>query len=139
MDWSRLSVPIGVRHHRLVRPVPRLSDVRLGAEVEDVRPVRRVLELADEVVDRRAVGQVGEVDLEPVAEVPDVVQRAARRRAHERVHVRAELDERIGQMRAHEAVGAGDEHSAAAVDVAEVGAKLGLLACCPDGVGRHGA
>ena len=33
--------------------------------------------------------------LEPVAEVADVVERAARRRAHERVHVRAELDERV--------------------------------------------
>ena len=31
-----------VRHHRLVGPVPRLADVRLGAEVEDVRPVGRV-------------------------------------------------------------------------------------------------
>ena len=32
------------------------------------------------------------MDLEPVAEVPDVVQRAARRGAHERVDVRAEVD-----------------------------------------------
>ena len=30
-----------VRHHRLVRPVPRLADVRLRAEVEDVGLVRR--------------------------------------------------------------------------------------------------
>ena len=131
--------PDRVRHHRLVRTVPRLSDVRLGTEVEEVRPIRRVLELTDEVVDRRPVGQVGEMDLEAVAEVPDVVQRAARRRAHERVHVRAELDERIGQVRPHEAVGAGDERGAAAVNVAEVGAKLVPFACCPDGVGRHGA
>ena len=29
-----------VRHHRLVRPVPRLADVRLRAEVEDVRACR---------------------------------------------------------------------------------------------------
>ena len=31
-----------VRHHRLVGPVPRLADVRLCAEVEDVRLVGRV-------------------------------------------------------------------------------------------------
>ena len=36
------------------------------------------------------------------------------------MHVRAELDEGIGQVRAHEAVRAGDEDRAAAVDVAEV-------------------
>ena len=31
-----------VRHHRLVRAVPRLADVRLRAEMEDVRLVGRV-------------------------------------------------------------------------------------------------
>ena len=101
-------------------PVPGLADVRLRAEVEDVRLVRRLAQLLDEVVDRRLVGQVGEVHLQPAAQVPDVVQRAARGRAHERVHVRAELDERVGQVRAHEAVGARDEHRPAAVDVAEL-------------------
>ena len=58
--------------------------------------------------------------LEAVAQVADVVQRAARGGAHERVDVRAELDERVGQVRAHEAVRAGDEHRPAAVDVAEL-------------------
>ena len=51
-----------VRHHRLVRPVPGLAHVGLGAEMEDVRPVRRLLQLADEIVDRRAVSEVGELD-----------------------------------------------------------------------------
>ena len=80
--------------------------MRLGAEVEDVRPVGCVAELADEVVDRRAVGEVGEVDLQLAAEVPDVVEGAARRRAHEGVDVRAERDERLGEVRPHEPVGA---------------------------------
>ena len=33
--------------------------------------------------------------------------------------------ERVGQVRAHEAVGAGDEHGAAAVDVAELPGQVG--------------
>ncbi len=109
-----------VRHHRLVGPVPRLADVRLRAQVEDVRLVGRLAQLPDEVVDRGAVGQVGEVHLQLLAQVPDVVQRPARRGAHERVHVRAQLDERVGQVRAHEAVRAGDEHRPASVDVPEL-------------------
>ena len=32
----------------------------------------------------------------------------------------AEVDERVGQVRAHEAVGAGDEHRPAGVDLAEL-------------------
>ena len=34
------------------------------------------------------------------------------------------VDERVRQVRAHEAVGAGDEHGAALVDVAELAAEL---------------
>ena len=34
--------------------------------------------------------------------------------------VRAELDERVGQVRAHEAVGAGHEHGASLVELGEV-------------------
>jgi hypothetical protein len=52
-----------VRHHRLVGPVPRLADVRLRTEVEDVRPVGRLLQLPDEVVHGRLVREVREVDL----------------------------------------------------------------------------
>ena len=62
--------------------------------------------------------------LEAVAEVSDVVQRAARGRAHERVHGRAELDERVREVRAHEPVGAGDEHGAALVGVPELTAEV---------------
>ena len=104
-----------VRHDRLVRPVPALADVGLRAQVEDERAIVLLGQVADQVVDRGAVGQVGEVDLQRVAQVADVVQRAARGRAHERVDVGAERDERFGQMRAHEAVRAGDEHRPAAV------------------------
>ena len=130
--------PDRVRHHRLVRPVPRLADVRLGAEVEDVRLVGdRVAQLLDEVVDRRLVGQVGELHLQPVAEVRDVVERAARRGADEGVHVGADLDERVGEVRAHEPVRAGDEHRAAGVGVAELATQVGEVVLGPDRVGTH--
>ena len=36
--------------------------------------------------------------LQPVAEVPDVVQRPARGGAHEGVHVGVELDECVGEV-----------------------------------------
>ena len=112
--------------------------MRLGAEVEDVGPVvGGLLQLPDQVVDRRLVGEVGEVHLEPVAEMPDVVQRAARGRAHERVDVGAELDERVGEVRAHEAVGAGDEDGAPAVGVAELAAELLEGGVGPGGVGHR--
>ena len=48
--------------------------------------------------------------------------------------LRAEVDERLGQVRAHEAVGAGDEHGPAAVDVAEVAPQLVERGVGPDGV-----
>ena len=119
--------------------MPRLADVRLGAEVEDVGAIGSgVLQLADEVVHRRAVGEVCEVDLEPGAEVPDVVQRAARRRANECVDVRSELDECVREVRAHEAVGAGDEDCAPVVDVPELTAEVVERGACPEGVVRHG-
>ena len=55
--------PDRVRHHGLVRAVPRLADVRLRAEVEDVGLVGRRHEVvADQIVDRRLVGEVGEDD-----------------------------------------------------------------------------
>ena len=111
--------------------------MRLRAEVEDVRAIRRVAELAHEVVDRGAVGEIGEVHLELAAEVPDVVERAARGRAHERVDVGAERDERLGEVRAHEAVRSRHEHRAAPVDVAEVGAQPVEVALVPDRVAAH--
>ena len=115
-----------VRHHGLVRAVPRLADVRLRAEVEDVRLVGRRHEVvADQVVDRRLVGQVGEDDAQPVLQVADVVQRARRGRAHEGDHVGVQVDERLGQMRAHEAVGARDEAGAAGVVLAELRLQSG--------------
>ncbi len=113
--------PEDVRRDRLVRAVPRLADVRLRAEVEDERAVGGgVAQLAHEVVDRRPVGEVGEVDLQPVAEVPDVVQRAARGGPDERVDVGPELDQRVRQMRAHEAVGAGHERGSPVVEAGEL-------------------
>jgi hypothetical protein len=124
---------------RLVGPVPRLAHVGLRAEVEHVRPVGRVLELADEVVDRGAVGQVGEVNLEAVAEVADVVERAARVGADEGVDRRAQLDQGVCEMRTHEPVRPGDENGASLVDVAELTPDVVERAACPESVVRHGA
>ena len=136
---QQVQSPEHVGGHGLVWPVPRLADVRLGAEVEDVRAIGSgVLQLADEVVHRRAVGEVCEVDLEPAAEVPDVVQRAARGRADECVDARAELDERVREVRAHEAVGARDEDGAPVVDVPELAAEVVERGACPESVVRHG-
>ena len=101
------------------------------------RSARVTLQLAHEVVDRRLVRQVGEVHLQPAAEVADVVERAARRGAHERMHVGSDLDERVGQMRPHEAVGARHQHGAAAERVAELLAEIRDVCLGPDAVGRH--
>ena len=73
-----------------------------------------------------------------LAQVRDVVQRAARGGADEGVDVRAQLDERVGQVRAHEAVRAGDEHGAPGVDVAEVALERVEVGRSPDRV-AHGA
>jgi hypothetical protein len=112
-----------VRHHGLVRPVPRLADVCLCGEVEDVGAVVGPAQHPDDAVDRVTVGQVAPVDGDVAPEVADVVESAARSRTHERVNARAEEDERIGDVRAHEAVGARHEGRAAGVDVAELTAE----------------
>ena len=52
--------------------------------------------------------------------------------------VRVELDERVGQVRAHEAVGAGHEDGAAVVDVPELAAEVVERGACPESVVRHG-
>ena len=125
----------GVRHHGLVRAVPRLVHVRLGAEVEDVGPVRRLAQLADQEVDRRLVREVGEVHLELVPQVTDVVQRAARGGSDEGMNVRAEDDERVGQVGAHEPVGAGHEYRASVVELGEVALQLRERLLVPHGSG----
>ena len=43
------------------------------------------------------------------------------------MHVGAERDERVRQVRAHEAVGARDEDGATVVDVAQLRAELGQV------------
>ena len=140
IDWSRLSVPtvfaITVSYGRChdsptCACAPRWKTYGLSRRLHEL--------VADQVVDRGLVGEVGEDDAEPPAQVADVVERARRGRADERDHVGAELDERVGQVRAHEAVGAGDEARAALVDAAEVGAERVELGLGPDDsiVARH--
>ena len=79
-----------------------------------------------------AVAEVRPVHLEVAPQMRDVVERAAGRRPHERVDVRAQRHQRVGQVRAHEAVGTGDERRAAAVDVREVATQLVEVALGPD-------
>ncbi len=71
--------------------------------------------------------------------MPDVVQRAARRGADERDDVRAQLHERLGEMGAHEAVGARDEGSAPLVDVTELAPQIGDRSIGPDALGSRPA
>ena len=51
---------------------------------------------------------------------------------------RVEVDEGLGQMGAHEPVGARDEHSAAGVDVPELAPQLVEAVVAPDRVGKRG-
>ena len=80
------------------------------------------------------VGEVGPVDLQPVADLPDVVQGAARGGPDEGVDVGAEVAEPLGQVRAHEAVRARDEDGSVLVIGAEVLAQLRERLLCPDRV-----
>ena len=113
-----------VRHHRLVRAVPRLAHVRLRAEVEHIGLVGGFTQLAHQEVHRGLVREICEMHLQAVAQVPDVVQRPAGCGTHESVDVRTQRDQCVGQMRAHEAVRTGDESRAPFVELAEVGTKL---------------
>jgi len=73
--------------------------MRLRAEMEHVRAVwSRHEVVANAMVDRRLVGQVGEHDRQFVPAVPDVVERAGGRRTDECDDVRTERDERFGQV-----------------------------------------
>ena len=101
-----------VRHRRLVRPVPRLADVRLRGEVEHVRPVGCFAQATDRPVDRVTVGEVAPVNGDAPTMLRDVVEGSARRGTDEGVDVCAQTDKGVDEMRAHEAVGAGDERRA---------------------------
>ena len=57
---------------------------------------------------------------------------------HEGVHLGAKVDEGLGQVGAHEAVGTGDEHRPAAVDVPELALELGESAVVPGRVAHGG-
>src|SRR5438132_924775 len=108
--------------------------MRLGAEVEEVRLVRRVEQLLHEVVDGRLVREIGELHMQSFTQVPDVVQRAARGRAHESVHIRVEVDEGFRQVGAHEAVGAGDEAGPPGKVLAELPSQIREGIVRPGGV-----
>src|SRR3954452_12513549 len=102
--------------------------------MEDVRLVGRVQKLLHEVVDRRLVGEVGELDLQLFAQRRDVVQRTARGGAHEGMHIRTERDERLGEVGAHETVRARDEARTAGEEVAEVPPQISDGVIRPGGV-----
>lgn len=96
----------------------------LGAEMEDEQRIRHGAEVLHEVVDRGTVGQVGEVHVQPLSQGGDVVESPTRRGAGEGVDVRAELDQRLGQVRADEPVRPRDENGPARVDGAELPVEL---------------
>src|SRR2546422_231709 len=101
-----------VRAERLVRAVPALADVRLGAEVEDHRLVAEGLEDLERLEDRLLVREVGAVDRRLLLDVTGVVEHAGRRRAHEHVDVGVVGQQRLDQVRSHEAVAARHEDGA---------------------------
>ena len=75
--------------------------------------------------------------LQPVAEVPDVVEGTRGRGAHEGVNVGAQLHQALGQMGAHEPVRPGHENGSATVDIGELRAELVQVVGCPDHVVGH--
>ncbi len=103
--------------------------MRLRGEVEHVRAAAGLAERANDAVDGVAVAEVAPVDGDPPAQVGDVVEGAARGRPHEGVDVRVQQHERVGQVGAHEAVRARDQHRPAG----EVGAEV-----APEGRHRVG-
>ena len=124
--------PHGVRHHRLVRAVPGLADVRLCTEMEHVRSVRGGHQMvAHAMVDRGLVGQVREDDRQLVPTMADVVERPRRGRADECDDMSAEGDERLGQVRAHESIGTRDEAGSIAIRRLEVVPELRCRAFVP--------
>ena len=109
---AAVDLEIGVR-------VAHAVDVAdLAGEVEDDVAV------AHQVVHRRLLADVGDVDAHAVGDAVDVEQVAAvvgDQRVDEQ-HVGAELDELAREVAADEAEAAGDHHAAAAVELAVVGA-----------------
>ena len=116
IDCSRLSVPtvfaITVSYGRChdsptCACAPRWKTYGLSARRHEV--------VAHQIVDRGLVGQVGEDDAQlrrrwpMLFSAPDEVART------NAITFGVEVDERLGQVRAHEAVGAGDEAGAAGV------------------------
>src|SRR6185437_15996471 len=75
-----------------------------------------------------------ELDLQLLAQRRDVVQRTARGGAHEGIDVRIERNERLGEVRAHETVSAGDEACAAAEEFAKVSPQISDGVIRPGGV-----
>ena len=95
--------------------VPHAVDVaHLAREAEDD------VAIADEMVHRRLLADVGHVDAHPIGDAVDVEQVAAGvrdERVHEQ-HVGAELDQAAREVAADEPEAAGDHHGAVAVELA---------------------
>ena len=87
-----------------------------------------------EIVDGSAISQVGEVHFQLAPQVPNVVERAARDRADERMYSGAEPDERFGQVRPHEAVCARDQRGPVGVGPAELVLQSDEFAVSPRGL-----
>jgi hypothetical protein len=104
-----------------------------------MRAVCQRVSRARVTVDGVAVGEIAPVNGQLAALVPYVVQRPARGRPNEHVNVGAKQDERLGHVRAHEAVGARDERGPPLVRVGEIAAQRFDGTTGPErgGVRRH--
>ena len=100
------------------------------AHAVDVADLSRQAEddiaIAHQVVHRRLLADVGDVDLHAIGDAVDVEQVAAviGDQGIDEQHVGAEIDERARQVAADEPEAAGDHHGAAAVELAVVAGHL---------------
>jgi hypothetical protein len=107
---AAVDLEVGVR-------IPHAVDVaHLPGEAEDHVAV------ADQIVHRRLLTDVGDVDVDPIGDAVDVEQVAAviGDQRVDQQHVGAEVDQHARQIAADEAETAGDHHGAAAVELAVV-------------------
>ena len=115
-----------LEHGQLAAAVDLEIRVRIAHAV-DVAHLSREAEddvaIAHEVIHRRLLADVGDVDRHRVGDAVDVEQVPAvigDQRVDEQ-HVGAEIDETPRQIAADEAEAAGDHHLAAAVEIAVIG------------------
>jgi len=109
----------------------------LRGEMEEVRPIRDSQKSPDRPIDGVTIRQVAPVHRHLPAKMSDVVERPARCRTNEGVHLAADPDERLDEVRAHESVRPGDERGAPPEGIPELAPQLGDVGARPAVRARH--